>query len=506
MKLWKKIFSRTTFMVLAALLELLIIYAVFKYFGNSAGWIEGVLRLLSLVIVFHIMRTSRHLSSDLMWILIITALPIPGTAIYLFAGANLISSKTFRNLIAETKEAAKYYRQDENILLQAQESAPDIKGQFTYISNKAGFPLYFSNGVRYFSLGDTGYPAMKEELQKAEKFIFLEYFIIEEGVMWNGILDILKEKVSQGVEVRVMYDDMGSFNTLPASYAKQLERNGIKCVRFNQINPIINVIMNHRDHRKILVIDGKVGFSGGINLADEYINVKKIHGHWKDNCIMIKGDAVWSLTVMFLTNWNAYRHEDQDFEQFHDHTILPVEEGYVAPYGETPLDDEITGQDIYMNIINQAKDYCYIYTPYLIIDNELSNAMILAAKRGVDIRLVTPGIPDKKIVWDITRSFYKQLIHGGVKIFEYTPGFVHAKVFICDDRIATVGTLNLDYRSLYLHFENGIYLYHVEEIKDIRDDYLKTIEQCHPMTEKESTFGMLKTMMISIVRLFAPMM
>jgi cardiolipin synthase len=506
MKILKKIFSRTTFMVIAALLELLIIYSVFKFFGSSAGWIEGVLRLLSLVIVFHIARTSQHLSSDLMWILIIMALPIPGTAVYLLIGANLISSKTFRNLIDETKAAAKYYVQDEAVLKEAQESAPEIKGQFSYISQKAGFPFYRNQGVHYFRLGDEGYPVMKEELQKAEKFIFLEYFIIEEGVMWNGILDILKDKVSQGVEVRVMYDDMGSFNTLPASYAKQLEKAGIKCVRFNQINPIINVIMNHRDHRKILVIDGKVGFSGGINLADEYINVKKIHGEWKDNCIMIKGSAVWSLTVMFLTNWNAYRHEDADFEKFHDHTVLPDEQGYLAPYGETPLDNEITGQDIYMNIINQAKDYCYIYTPYLIIDNELSNAMILAARRGVDIRLMTPGVPDKKIVWDITRSFYKQLIHGGVKIFEYTPGFVHAKVFVSDDRTATVGTLNLDYRSLYLHFENGIYLYNVKEIKEIRDDYLKTIEKCHQMTEKESTFGVFKTAMISIVRIFAPMM
>lgn len=493
-------------MLAAVILELLIMFAIFTFFDLSAGWIEGVLRLLSLIIIFHIARTSRHLSSDLMWIVIIMALPIPGTAVYLIVGANLISSKTFRSLIGETNAAEKLYIQDDEVLKEISQAAPEKQGQFHYISRQAGFPIYRNTGVRYFTVGDEGYPVMLEELRKAEKFIFLEYFIIEKGKMWNGILEILKQKVKQGVKVRVMYDDMGSFHTLPTSYARHLEKEGIECVRFNQINPMINVIMNHRDHRKIMVIDGRVGFTGGINLADEYINLKKIHGHWKDNIIEIKGEAVWSMTCMFLTNWNAYRHEDKDFEIFRDHTKYPLEPGYVAPYGETPLDNEITGQDIYMNILNQAQKYCYIYTPYLIIDNELANAMVLAAKRGVDIRLITPGIPDKRIIWDITRSFYKQLILGGVKIYEYTPGFVHAKVFVSDNVIATVGTLNLDYRSLYLHFENGIYLYGVPEIIKIRQDFEQTLRQCHQMNEKESTFGMIRTAMISILRIFAPLM
>lgn len=506
MKILKKVFNRAVIMAVAVLLELLIIYGLFAKLGSSAGWIEGVLRLLSLIIILYIARTSLHLSSDMMWILIIVALPVPGTIIYLFLGANLLSSKVFRNLVKETEKAKKYYIQDETILQEAEDRSPSAKGQLNYISNHAGFPVYRNQGVQYYKLGDEGYPVMKEELKKAEKFIFLEYFIIQEGVMWNGILDILKDKVKHGVEVRVMYDDMGSFATVPASYAKQLKSFGIECVRFNAINPIINIVMNHRDHRKILVIDGKVGFTGGINLADEYINVKTVHGHWKDNCMMIRGEAVWSLTCMFLTSWNAHRHQDQDYEKYHVHTDDIIQEGYTAPYGETPLDGEITGQNIYMNIINQAQNYCYIYTPYLIIDTEMSNAMILAAQRGVDIRLITPGIPDKKIVWDITRSYYKQLILGGVKIYEYTPGFVHAKVFAADDQIATVGTLNLDYRSLYLHFENGIYLYHVKEIATIRDDYLATIQKCHQMTAKESTFGAIKTIFISIVRIFEPMM
>lgn len=506
MKIIKKIFSRTTFMIIAVLLELLILYGIFAKLNESAVWIEGILRLLSLIIILHIIRTSIHLSADIMWVLLIVAIPIPGTIIYLCLGANLITSKVFRNLFNETNIAKKYYVQDEVLLKQAEKLNINKAGQLDFIVHTAGFPLYHNQGIQYYNLGDTGYPAIKQELKKAEKFIFLEYFIIEEGIMWNGILEILKEKVNQGVEVRVMYDDMGSFNTLPASYAKKLEESGIKCVRFNQINPIVNIIMNHRDHRKILVIDGKVGFTGGINLADEYINVKKIHGQWKDNCICIRGEAVWSLTCMFLTSWNAHSHEDIDFEKWRVQTSYPNEEGYIIPYGETPLDDEIVGQDVYINIINQASKYCYIYTPYLIIDTELSNALILAAKRGVDIRLVTPGVADKKIVWDVTRSYYKQLIKGGVKIYEYTPGFVHAKVFVSDDDIATVGTINLDYRSLYLHFENGIFMYHTKTIQEIKEDYLTTIEQCHEMTAKESTFGVIKTAMISIIRIFAPMM
>ena len=348
---------------------------------------------------------------------------------------------------------------------------------------------------------------MLEEMRKAEKYIFLEYFIIEEGKMWDQMLEILEEKVKQGLDVRVMYDDVGSFMTLSASYAKQLEEKGIKCIPFNRINPILGIIMNHRDHRKIMVIDGKVAFSGGVNLADEYINVKVIHGHWKDNIIRITGKAVWSYTVMFLTHWNALHPEDADFEKFRCEDPIPGEkDGYIAPYGETPLDSEITAQNIYMSILNQAEDYCYIMTPYLIIDTEFINALILAAKSGIDVRLMTPGVPDKKIVWEITRSYYRQLIQGGVKIYEYTPGFVHAKVFVSDDYTATVGTVNLDYRSLYLHFENGTYLYNSKKVLEIKEDFLETQAKCHQVTLEETRNRPLKELVLAFLRLFAPMM
>ena len=508
MKILQKIFSRTTFMALMAVLEVIIVWSLMKWFGEQAAWIEGVLHVLSVVIVLMIIKNSRHLSSDMMWIVGIMMFPIPGTALWLLLGANMLSSRTYKNLIVSTGKAKKYYHQDEEVLKELSESDPEERGQFHYISKEAGFPFYKNTGFDYYGIGEAGWPVMLEEMRTAEKFIFLEYFIIEEGRMWNTMLDILEQKVQEGVDVRVMYDDLGSFMTLSAKYAETLEEKGIKCIPFNRINPIIGIIMNHRDHRKIMVIDGKVAFSGGVNLADEYINVKVKHGHWKDNIIRITGEAVWSYTVMFLTHWNALsKDKDVNFEAFRAEVPLPGEaDGYIAPYGETPLDDEITAQNIYMGILNQANDYCYIYTPYLIIDTEFINALILAAKHGVDVRIMTPGIPDKKLVWRITRSYYTQLIQGGVKIFEYVPGFVHSKVFVSDDKAATVGTVNLDYRSLYLHFENGTYLFGSKKIADIKQDFLEACEKCNQISLEESRVGPFAEFMLALLRLFAPQM
>ena len=507
MKILKYLFNRATFMILMIVIEVAILIGVSLWFGRYAAWLEGVLRVLSIVIVLMIVKNSRHLSSDMIWVILIIAAPIAGTALRLLLSSNLFFSRTFRSLVSTTEDYRKYYKQDPETLRSLNEEAPEFKGQFHYIAEDAGFPFYRNTGFDYYPLGDDGYPVMLEELRKAEKFIFLEYFIIEEGKMWNGILDILEEKVKQGVEVRVMYDDLGSFMTLSARYANTLEKKGIKCVPFNRINPIIGIIMNHRDHRKIMVIDGKVAFSGGINLADEYINVKVIHGHWKDNIIRITGEAVRSYTLMFLTHWNALRPEDEDPEVFCRET--PIEgtaDGYISPYGETPLDDEITAQNIYMGILNQAKDYCYIMTPYLIIDTEFINALILAAKHGVDVRLITPGVADKQIVWRITQSYYGQLIDGGVKVYEYTPGFVHAKVFVSDDRIATVGTVNLDYRSLYLHFENGTYLYGSSKVNDVKDDVLDTLEKSRQILPEDCNISFFKELLLAFLRLFAPLM
>ena len=506
-KLFHLFFSRMFILIILILLEAAFIFGLVKYIpAEIINDIEAVLRVFSVLVVLLIISFSRHLSSDLMWIVVILIAPVGGILVWLFLEVmDRFSSNIYKELKQETKKAQPYFQQDESVM-QAALSDDDLAGQYRYIRNSAGFSIYENTGFQYYGLGELGWKAMLDDLRQAKEFIFLEYFIIEPGVMWDAIHDILKEKAQQGVTIRVIYDDMGSLNTLPGNYCKKLQEEGIEAVAFNRVHPLINGIMNHRDHRKIMVIDGKVAYSGGINLADEYINVKKIHGHWKDNAIRITGEAVWSYTVLFLTNWNAYMHEDNDYCVWKRQAEKGEADGLIAPYGETPLDDQLTSQDIYLNILNHAKHYCYIYTPYLIIDTDMMNAIILAAKRGVDVRMITPGVPDKKLVWRITRSYYPNLIANGVKIYEYTPGFDHAKVFVSDDEVATVGTINLDYRSLYLHFENGTAIFRSKEIAAIRDDFLEAQAVSHEMDPKDLDMGILRAFFYLVIRIFAPMM
>ena len=498
--------SRILVILLAAAVQIALQLTFMTWLRDKLAWIEAVLHILGIIITIAILKNSRHLSTDILWILLINAFPIVGTILYIFLGADLFFSRTYRDIYNATEDSRRYYLQDETIMEELAQIDPYKHSQLEYISDYAGYPVYRNYGFDYYPLGELAYPVILEELKKAKHFIFLEYFIIEQGEFWDSILAILEEKVKEGVDVRVMYDDLGSFFQLPASYYRTLEEKGIKCIPFNRINIILNVIINHRDHRKIMVIDGKVAFSGGINLADEYINVVEKYGKWKDNVIRVKGEAVWSYTVMFLTHWNALRHEDENFLDFKADNRLRKSDGFICPYGETPLDDEICAQNIYMNILNQAVRYCYIITPYLIIDNELTNALLLTAKRGVDVRILTPGIPDKRMIWMITRSYYESLMDGGVKIYEYTPGFVHGKVFVADDDIATVGTINLDYRSLYLHFENGTYLYGSEKILDIRNDFLEALKVSKRIEKKDIKNGIFIEILIYFMRLFTPLL
>ena len=538
MKIRRLLFNRTTMMIVTILGEALLIMALANWLGNVAGWIAGVLRLIGVLIVLEIVRTSRHLASDLMWIFLIILFPVFGTAFFVFVGSSLITSKETRSLVKSTDDSARYYKaqNDSDVLRQAIEEHPLSGGQLTYLSHHAGFSVYRNQegGFDYSPLGDDGFPVILEEMKHARKFIFLEYFIIAQGQMWDSMHEILKQKAQEGLDVRVMYDDLGSFSTLPMSYRKTLEQDGIRCIPFNRISPVLGAIMNHRDHRKILVIDGTVAFSGGINLADEYINAIVRFGHWKDNVIRIRGEAVWSYTVMFLTHWQALSRQTEDFTKFKVSENAPLQrqtagpedtsdtrpsgtgmpenaasassgsvDGYIIPYADTPLDQDHVGQDVYMNILNESNQYCYIMTPYLILDNEFVNALSLASARGVDVRIITPGIPDKKTVWGVTRSFYETLTQAGVRIYEYTPGFVHAKVFVSDDRVATVGTINLDYRSLYLHFENGTCLIGSRKVLDVKKDMVDTLKKCREITVKEAKFGFFFNLKYSIIRIFA---
>ncbi len=425
--------KRAIIVILGLVLQILLSVSIYLYFIEHIAFINILFAVIGLLLVLRLIKNSKNYSYTLPWIIILILFPLVGTLLYIILGSNKAKSKTLKNILQSETVNKKYLVQDEKIIEELKDNS-----KIKYLSNFSGYPVTKNNDVTYYPLGEKAFEAILEELNKAEKFIFLEYFIVSHGKMWHSILDILEKKAKQGVDVRVMYDDLGCLSTLNKSYSKELQEKGIKCIVFNNLNPIAGVIMNNRDHRKIMVIDGKVAFSGGINIADEYININSKYGHWKDNGIRIIGDAVWNYTVMFLTMWNAFRNDDEDFTKFkYDYSYKSNTSGYVVPYGETPLDEEITGEDVYLNIINQANHYVYIFTPYLIIDTDMINSLNLAAKRGVDVRIVIPGIPDKKVVYTLTESYIEPLVKSGVKIYKYTPGFVHSKVYVSDDRVAT---------------------------------------------------------------------
>lgn len=387
--------------------------------------------------------------------------------------------------------------------------SPEVANLAHYIDRYGGYPAYRNTEVTYFPLGEDKFAEMLIQLEQARKFIFMEYFIVHEGVMLDAILDILKRKVKQGVEVRFMYDGMCSLAHLPYDYPKELIAYGIQCKMFSPIVPVLSTVQNNRDHRKILVIDGHTAFTGGVNLADEYINAKTRFGHWKDTAVMIKGDAVKNFTMMFLQMWNISGLAPEAYTRYiqPEGRISRPAKGYVIPYGDSPLDHETVGKLVYLDIINQAKSYVHICTPYLILDAEMETALKFAAKRGVDVRIILPHIPDKKYVYLLARNHYETLVEAGVKIYEYLPGFVHAKVFVSDDCKCTVGTINLDYRSLYLHFECGVFVYDNPVVFDVERDFQDTLNRCLPMTLAECRkYPLYKRLLGHLLRIFAPLM
>ena len=501
----KRAVKRVLLVFIGWLLQIIISFSLLAYLGNRYAIIEVVYAILSIIITLNIVKNSRNYQMDLLWLIIIPMYPILGVILYICLKTNRNRAPIIKRIRKNFAIGAKYYEQDEKIV---KEIEKENKSQIKYLINTAKFPATIHNKVKYYPLGDDVYETLLNELKKAEKFIFLEYFIIGLGEKWDGILSILKEKARQGLDVRVIYDDFGSMQVLPDDYQEELELFDIKCIAFNKLHPLSSLIMNNRDHRKILVIDGHTAFSGGINLSDEYFNINSRFGHWKDNAFMVKGEAVWSYTIMFLSMWNSYRKEDKDFKIFkYDFAKdKPKKDGYIIPYADSPLDNETVGENVYLNMINQSKKYLYITTPYLIIDKEVENALILAAKRGVDVKIITPGIPDKKLVYTVTRSYFQSLIEGGISIYTYKPGFMHSKIFISDDNVCTVGTINMDFRSFYHHFECGLFMQDNTCIKDVKNDFLETIEKCHKVTKKEATPNLFKSFWQAMLRLIAPLL
>ena len=505
-KLLKKVFSRTVVTALLIVIQVAWLAALLLRLGNSLPAIQTVLRILSLVAILFVIKSDMNPSYKIGWVLLIAVLPILGGLMYVIFG-NKRPTKYMREMLrAQLEKSAEYLGTQESITGELDGGAA---GLFKYLEGSAGYPTAKNTTVRYYRVGEEMYADLLPELEKAEKFIFLEYFIIRPGEMWDGVLEILKRKAAAGVDVRIIYDDMGCIDILPANYNATLEGWGIRTMAFNRFVPAVSLVMNNRDHRKITVIDGKVGFTGGINISDEYINVKERFGHWKDTGLMLKGPGVFNLTLMFLEMWNAFNKDGDNYADFIPESYVEkggTDDGYVLSFSDSPLDNESVGESVYTDMLYQAKDYIYITTPYLAIDSELQTAMCMAAKRGVDVRMITPGIPDKKIVYRLTRSYYPTLLRAGVKIYEYTPGFIHAKSFVCDDKLCVVGTINMDYRSLYLHFECGTLMYNNPEIKQVKRDDLETMEKCRKVELSDMKTNFIGELFDSFLRSIAPLL
>ena len=506
--LFSIVFGRTALILMLVLIQLIILVGVATILNDYAVYVYGGFTVLAAVIVIYIINERGNPAFNMTWVLLILIFPAFGCLFYIWVKSQLGTRYIGKRLCMLRLDTAKYMQQEPRVIEALRESKPANANLAHYMQYQLNFPTYRNTQVQYFACGEEKFPVLLEELKKAEKFIFLEYFIVEEGYMWGSVLEILKEKAAAGVEVRFMYDGMCSISLLPPDYPKKIRRFGIQCKMFSPIRPVLSTTQNNRDHRKICVIDGKTGFTGGINLGDEYINRKERFGYWKDTAVMIKGDAVQSLTMLFLQMWNV-TEKCEDFGKYlqKENCGIQDDSGFILPFGDSPFDRELIGETVYMDIINRAEDYVHIMTPYLIIDHEMETALCYAAKRGVDVKLILPHIPDKKMPFALAKTHYAQLLKAGVRIFEYTPGFVHAKVFSSDGRKAVVGTINLDYRSLYLHFECGAFLFDLPVIEEIEKDFEHTLAECQEVTMADYRKGnIIQKICGKALKLLAPLM
>jgi len=506
---FRLLMSKYGFSIIIMLLELLLVFAAFFYFNQLVpNWLSALV-IVSLYIgtILAIVNRNMPPESKVTWLLF-AVVPVFGFLLYLMIGERRLSKKEIQQL--EKMDSMKF-REDNSYdlrveLKQENKSAFGIVKSLLSMDHNAD--VYDGTASQYFPLGEEMFEAMLDDLRSAKKFIFLEFYIIDPGVMWNRVLEILVDKVQQGVEVKLLYDDIGCMATLSGDYTKRLRKMGIDAHKFNKVIPRMTVAYNNRDHRKILVVDGQVGYTGGINLADEYINHIVRFGHWKDGGVRLEGRAVKALTRLFLMNWYINRGEITDFDRYHFDSQRVEGKGLYIPYGSgpKPIYKEQVGKAVYQNIINQAIDYVYITTPYLIIDYDLTEDIKNAAMRGVDVRIVTPFIPDKKLIQIVTRGAYPDLLEAGVKIYEYTPGFIHSKNVISDDELAVVGTINFDYRSLVHHYENAVLMYQTETIADIKQDFEDLFDVSKEISLETLQNSWYQRLLKEIMQLFAPLL
>lgn len=496
--------QRMFWVILSIILQLGLVLTVLFCFNQYFVYFYWFSILVSILVALYISTRTTKLAYKVAWIIPILLVPVVGGILYIFLGGG-------RKLNFQRSDALRAYRKQltprlDNIDLLRYGS--DAAQQAWYLQNAALCPAYGNTETRYFAAGKDFFPVFLEELRKAERYIFLEYFIIADGSMWQETLAILKEKVARGVEVRVIYDGIGSASTLDEDYEEDLEEMGIHCRPFQPFLPILSIHQNNRDHRKICVIDGVTGFVSGLNIADEYIDRLERFGYWKDNALLLRGQGVWSLSVFFLTMWDDHHTPRSDYDWFRPRELPPLEnvQGVVAPYADTPFPEDTVCADLHLQMITKAKNYLFLTTPYLVLDETISAALCTAARSGVDVRVMTPHIPDKKTVFAVTQSNYPVLLEAGVRIYEFTPGFLHSKTVVADDLYASVGSCNLDYRSFYLQFENGVWLCGTDSVEAVRDDFLETIPQCQEITLDDCrTQRPAKRLLTSLYRLFSPL-
>lgn len=508
-KIFKILFSRLFFGAIFIILQVGVMVAALYYFRDTYAQVQTFFTALSIITVLYIINQDGSSAFKIAWILPIVFLPLFGIPLYILFGKKRIPERKLERV------SGMYLRYKAAMAPLLSESGDepamdeDARLQSAYLEKCASSPRFTQTETTYYPLGDVMFPAMLEELEKAEKYIFMEFFIIEPGIMWDSILDVLRRKAAQGLDVRLIYDDMACIMRLPRDYAERMESVGIRCCTFHRFQPVPTGTLNNRDHRKICCIDGVTAFTGGVNLADEYINKRERFGHWLDCGIKVRGRAAYSFTQMFLSMWDYIRHEEDDPVAFRP-TAEALEgigdDGVVQPYCDSTADDEPVGETVYINMLSRAKKYVYICTPYLVVDNEIMNALTSAAKCGVDVRMICPHIPDKWYVHLVTRSYYAPLMKAGVRIYEYTPGFIHSKTFVCDDDYGICGTINLDYRSLFLHHECAVWMYKSSAIADMKASFLETLEKCEELTRESYRRPWYVRLGQSLLRVLAPLM
>ena len=488
-KMFKALCGRLAITCYLILIQLILLFVSILIFANNYIYFYIIMIVFSLFLIIAIINDDSNPTFKMAWLIPMLIFPIFGAPLYIIFGRKKVSKRITKKLYDSFLVSNETLPADFDILNEIKEIDVSIYTQFNYIFNTSNSNVYKNSRNEYIATGEIFYRNLIDEMERAKKFIFLEYFIISKGEMWNTVLELLKRKVKQGVDVRLIYDDLGTINSLEKNYCNKLNSYGIKTSIFNPFHASLDSFLNYRDHRKITIIDGNVGFTGGINLADEYINVVKRFGHWKDSSVMIKGDAVTRLTIMFLQIWYFLNPQDEKHYKEFFNTVSYENDGYVQPFSDSPISGHLTGELSYMNMINNAYKYVYITTPYLILDNEMITALKLAVESGIEVRIVTPNIPDKWYVHHVTRANYPQLLKAGVRIFEYTPGFIHAKTIVVDDELAIVGTTNFDFRSFYLHFENGVLMYKSKCVLQVKEEYDRLLEDCNEITlEKYNSY------------------